>query len=97
MPTAVIPSLVASIIGLMSVQFACTRKFRLGWLNEIGSGEIMPMIGLVSVFVLAQDFWWWDDSGTWALGLPKWIWWAALLSVVQTGIMAKWVVKGDAR
>ncbi|MCH1591724.1 MAG: sodium:solute symporter family protein [Candidatus Thalassarchaeaceae archaeon] len=96
-PTAVIPSLVASIIGLMSVQFACTRKFRLGWLNEIGSGEIVPMLGLLSVFVLAQDFWWWDDDGTWALGLPKWIWWAALLSVVQTGIMAKWVVKGDAR
>ena len=96
-PTAVIPSLVASMIGLMSVQYACTRKFRLGWLNEIGSGEIMPMIGLVSVFVLAQDFWWWDDSGTWALGLPKWIWWAALLSVVQTGIMAKWVVKEGTR
>ncbi len=96
-PTAVIPSLVASMIGLMSVQYACTRKFRLGWLNEIGSGEIMPMIGLVSVFVLAQDFWWWDDSGTWALGLPKWIWWAALLSAVQTGIMAKWVVKEGTR
>ena len=85
------------MIGLMSVQYACTRKFRLGWLNEIGSGEIMPMIGLVSVFVLAQDFWWWDDSGTWALGLPKWIWWAALLSAVQTGIMAKWVVKEGTR
>ena len=55
------------------------------------------MLGLVAVFVLAQDFWWWEDSETWAWGLPKWIWWAALLSMVQTGIMAKWVVKENAR
>ena len=97
MPTAVIPSLVAAMIGLTSAQYACTRKFSLGWLSEIGSGEMAPLAGLVVVFILAQDFWWWDDSGTWALGLPKWIWWAALLSIAQTGIMAKWVVKENSR
>jgi SSS family solute:Na+ symporter len=96
-PTSVIPSLVAAIIGLASVQYACKRKIGFGWLGEIGSGEMAPMIGLVAVFVLAQDFWWWDDGETWALGLPKWIWWAALLSLVQTGIMAKWVVKESSR
>ena len=96
-PTAVIPSLMAAIIGLASVQYACKRKIGLGWLGEIGSREMAPMVGLVIVFVLAQDFWWWDDGETWALGLPKWIWWAALLSLVQTGIMAKWVVKEDSR
>ena len=96
-PTAVIPSLVAAIIGLTSVQYACKRKIGFAWLGEIGSGEMAPMIGLVVVFVLAQDFWWWNDSETWALGLPKWIWWAALLSLVQTGIMAKWVVKENPR
>ncbi len=96
-PTSVIPSLVAAIIGLTSVQYACKRKIGFGWLGEIGSGEMAPMIGLVAVFVLAQDFWWWDDGETWALGLPKWIWWAALLSLVQTGIMAKWVVKESSR
>ena len=96
-PTSVIPSLVAAIIGLTSVQYACKRKIGFGWLGEIGSGEMAPMIGLVTVFVLAQDFWWWDDGETWALGLPKWIWWAALLSLVQTGIMAKWVVKESSR
>ena len=96
-PTAVIPSLVAAIVGLVSVQYACNRKFGLDWFGQIFSGEIAPMLGLVAVFVLAQDFWWWEDSETWAWGLPKWIWWAALLSMVQTGIMAKWVVKEKAR
>lgn len=96
-PTAVIPSLVAAMIGLTTVQYACTRKFSIEWFGEIGSGEFAPLAGLVAVFVLAQDFWWWDDDGTWALGLPKWIWWAAFLSIVQTGIMAKWVVKENSR
>ena len=96
-PIAVIPSLLAAIIGLVSVQYACSRKIRLDWLGQIVSGKIAPMLGLVAVFVLAQDFWWWEDSETWAWGLPKWSWWAALLSMVQTGIMAKWVVKEKAR
>ena len=96
-PIAVIPSLLAAIIGLVSVQYACSRKIRLDWLGQIVSGKIAPMLGLVAVFFLAQDFWWWEDSETWAWGLPKWIWWAALLSMVQTGIMAKWVVKEKSR
>jgi SSS family solute:Na+ symporter len=96
-PIAVIPSLVAAIIGLASVQYACNRSIRFDGLGQIGSREIAPMLGLLSVFVLAQDFWWWEDNGTWALGLPVWIWWAALLSMVQTAIMAKWVVKEKAR
>ena len=96
-PIAVIPSLVAAIIGLVSVQYACNRKIGLDWLGRIVPAEIAPMLGLVAVFVLAQDFWWWEDSDTWALGLPKWIWWAGLLSMVQTAIMAKWVVKEKAR
>jgi len=96
-PTAVIPSLVAAIVGLTAVQYACERKLELGWIGEVVSGEMAPIAGLAAVFVLAQDFWWWDDSETWALGLPKWIWWAALLSLVQTIIMAKWVVKESPR
>ena len=96
-PTAVIPSLVAAIVGLVSVQYACNRKVGLDWFGQIFSVEIAPMLGLVAVFVLAQDFWWWEDSETWAWGLPKWIWWAALLSMVQTGIIAKWLVKEEAR
>ena len=96
-PTAVIPSLAAAIIGLASVQYACNRRIGFEWLSQIGSGEMAPMAGLLAVFVLAQDFWWWEDSETWGLGLPKWIWWAALLSLVQTGIMVKWVVKDETR
>jgi SSS family solute:Na+ symporter len=96
-PTAVIPSLVAAIIGLVSVQYGCNRGIRFDWLGQIGTVEIAPMLGLLAVFVLAQDFWWWEDNGTWALGLPVWIWWAALLSLAQTAIMAKWVVKEKAR
>ena len=96
-PTAVIPSLVAAVIGLVSVQYACNRGITFDWFGQIGTGEIAPMLGLLAVFVLAQDFWWWEDNETWALGLPVWIWWAALLSMVQTAIMAKWVVKEKAR
>ena len=65
-PTAVIPSLVAAVIGLVSVQYACNRGITFDWLGQIGTGEIAPMLGLLAVFVLAQDFWWWEDNETWA-------------------------------
>jgi hypothetical protein len=31
------------------------------------------------------------------LGLPKWIWWSAALSITQTAIMARWVGKVSSR
>jgi SSS family solute:Na+ symporter len=97
MPTAVIPSIVAALVALLLTQFVCTREAPVGQWDGVGSREIAPMIGLVGVFVLAQDFWWWEEGGVWALGLPIWVWWAAALSVVQTLIMAKMVENLTAR
>ncbi len=92
-PTAVIPSLFAATVGLVATQ----QYFKIGedfsWRFEIKGSDIAPLAGLLAVFVLAQDFWWWSETGTWSFGLPKWIWWAAALSMAQTAIMAKWVEK----
>jgi len=97
MPTAVIPSIVAALVALLSAQFACSREVSIGQWDGIGYREIVPMIGLVAVFVLAQDFWWWKEGEVWAFGLPIWVWWAAALSVAQTLIMRKMVENLAAR
>tara|TARA_B100000945_G_scaffold320362_1_gene330175 strand:+ start:7516 stop:9126 length:1611 start_codon:yes stop_codon:yes gene_type:complete len=96
-PTAVIPSLFAAVMGLVAVQSYCKKGEDFSWRLGLSWSDISPVACLLAVFALAQDFWWWEETGTWTLGLPKWIWWAALLSLAQTVIMAKWVEKGGAR
>jgi len=54
------------------------------------------MIGLIAIFVLAQDFWWWDSGEIVALGMPIWVLWAFFLSIAQTAVLAKWTAE-DAR
>lgn len=97
MPTAVVPSLVAAISGLAIGQYACSRRpWFVGWVG-FDLQKALPLLGLIGVFILAQDFWWWEESEVSALGLPIWIWWAAALSVAQTAIMANWTGKEDPR
>ena len=96
MATVVLPSLAAALLALAVGQYAFAPENRR--IGELGVDfSIGPhMLGLVAVFVLAQDFWWWEEKGL-ALGLPIWIWWAVILSVVQTAIMANWTGKEDPR
>ena len=96
-PTAVIPSLFAAIAGLVVTQHYFKMREGFSWRFEINSLDIVPLTGLFAIFVVAQDFWWWGENGTWALGLPKWIWWSAALSVAQTAIMVRWVEKVSSR
>ena len=72
-PTAVIPSLFAAIAGLVVTQHYFKMREGFSWRFEINSLDIVPLTGLFAIFVVAQDFWWWGENGTWALGLPKWI------------------------
>lgn len=96
MPTVVIPALIASIITLFAVQFAHSNDGEI-FKGVISIGSIpKPMIGLVAIFVLAQDFWWWESSEIVTLGMPIWVLWAFLLSMAQTAVLAKWTA-GDAR
>ena len=97
MPTAVVPSLVAAIIGLAVTQYVFSECSFASDLSGFGLKNGLPITGLLVVFVLAQDFWWWDEAGKSALGLPIWVWWAAALSVAQTAIMANWTGKDEAR
>jgi len=96
MPTVVIPALIGSIIALCSVQFVLSKE------SNIFKGIISidkfpkPMIGLIAIFVLAQDFWWWDSGEIVALGMPIWVLWAFFLSIAQTAVLAKWTAE-DAR
>ncbi len=89
-PTAVVPSLAAAIFALLASQYAFTGKRLTLESRGAGSNEALYLLGLTGIFVLAQDFWWWDDSSGYVLGLPIWIWWALGLSISQTAIMAKW-------
>mgnify|MGYP006058910059 FL=1 len=96
-PTAVIPSLLAALTGLVVTQQYFKMREGFSWKFEINKSDIAPLTGLLMVFVLAQDFWWWKETETWAFGLPRWIWWSAALSIAQTAIMARWVGKVSSR
>ena len=91
MPTIVIPSLLVAILVLVVVNHVISNRS----LSEVVStivpsrSKFVPALGLLAVFILAHDYWWWEENATWLLGIPVWIWWAAALSVVQTGIMSK--------
>ena len=89
-PTAVVPSLAMAIFALLASQYAFTGNRLTLESRGAGSNEPLYLLGLTGIFVLAQDFWWWDEASGYALGLPIWIWWALGLSISQTIIMAKW-------
>jgi len=95
-PTVVLPSLAAAILALAVGQSKFSSES--GRIGRLGIDfPIGPhLLGLVVVFVLAQDFWWWEQREL-VFGLPIWIWWALMLSAVQTAIMAKWTMKGSSR
>jgi len=95
-PTVVLPSLAAAILALAVGQSKFSSES--GGIGRLGIDfPIGPhLLGLVVVFVLAQDFWWWEQREL-VFGLPIWIWWALMLSAVQTAIMAKWTMKGSSR
>ena len=91
MPTIVVPSLLVAILVLVVVNHVISIRP----LSEVVSTivpdrrKFVPTLGLLAVFILAHDYWWWEENATWLLGMPVWIWWAAALSAVQTGIMSK--------
>ena len=89
MPTVVIPSIVASIGALVAAQCFFNKGPGFFESMKIKWGVLIPVIPFIVIFILAQDFWWWDNSSNFAWGLPVWIWWSAALSIVQTAIMAR--------
>ena len=89
-PTVVVPSLVAAILALLASQYAFSGNWLTLERRWAQSNEVLYLFGLTGIFVLAQDFWWWDEASGYTLGLPIWIWWALALSISQTAIMAKW-------
>ena len=90
MPTVVVPSLLVAIVVLVVVNHLLSNRS----LSEVASSvlpdrsRMFPTLGLLAVFLLAHDYWWWEENATWLLGMPIWIWWAAALSAAQTGIMS---------
>lgn len=90
MPTVVVPSLIVAIVVLVVVNHVLSNRS----LSEVffsvlpDKSRTIPALGLLAVFLLAHDYWWWEENATWLLGMPVWIWWAAALSAVQTGIMS---------
>ena len=90
MPVAIIPSLAAAVIALVIGQsLTSPGSFRWDALLLPSRQPLLSSLPLLCVFVLAHDYWWWEEGSPWALGLPIWIWWAALLSLIQTAIMVR--------
>jgi len=98
-PTVVIPSMVASIVGLLIAQYALSgSSLNFGRENFSSfSGDTGFLIGMGVIFLLAQDYWWWGVTEGNLLGMPIWIWWAATLSLAQTIIMVIWTRKHSPR
>ena len=99
MPTAVIPSLIAALGALLITQILCSPDSASRIISgiRIERASVMPVLGLFTIFALAQDFWWWADNSPGHLGLPIWVWWAVVLSIAQTAIMAIWVRRDVAK
>ncbi len=89
MPTVVIPSVIASTGALIAAQWRLNKGPGFFKSLEIKWTIIIPVIPFLGIFILAQDFWWWDNSSSFVWGLPIWIWWSAALSLAQTAIMAR--------
>ena len=89
MPTVVVPSLVVAIVVLVVVNHVLSNRSLYELVSSVlpDKSRAIPTLGLLTVFLLAHDYWWWEDNATWLLGMPIWIWWAAVLSVMQTVIM----------
>ncbi|MBK33828.1 MAG: hypothetical protein CL771_09550 [Chloroflexi bacterium] len=89
MPTVVVPSLVVAIVVLVVVNHVLSNRSLYEVVSSVlpDKSRTIPTLGLLTVFLLAHDYWWWEDNATWLLGMPIWIWWAAVLSVMQTVIM----------
>ena len=91
MPTVVVPSLLVSTLVIVFANRMTSDRMDADIISPIlpNRSTIVPTLGLLAVFLLAHDYWWWDENATWLLGMPVWIWWAAALSAVQTGIMSR--------
>ena len=91
MPTVVVPSLIVSTLALAVINHMTSDRTVSDIISTIlpDRSAIIPTLCLLAVFLLAHDYWWWDENSTWLLGMPVWIWWAAALSAVQTGIMSR--------
>ena len=96
-PAAVIPAVVVAILTLLVVQIV--RENADSVISIIhrampSHNARWPVIGLAFIFVLAHDWWWWEDRSAWVLGLPMWIWWFFMLSACQIWLMVCWMRSG---
>ena len=48
----------------------------------------------LSLFVLAIDWWWWNDSASYLWGFPFWVIYFIILSAIQTLLMRWWLKSG---
>ena len=64
MPTVVIPSLLVAIVVLVVVNHVLSNRS----LSEVVSSVLpdksrtVPTLGLLAVFLLAHDYWWWEEN-----------------------------------
>ncbi len=92
-PIIIVPAVGVAVLVLIGTQVAVagTSTMRGLWKAALPRKEArLPILGLISVFILANDFWWWNDRTPFLLGLPLWVWWSFLLSAAQIYLMTLW-------
>ena len=68
--------------------FRSVSGAKLVWLWSSTSRKWWVAFGVL--FLASYDFWEWDASSPFLFGLPVWVWYFVLLSVVQTVMM--WIM-----
>jgi SSS family solute:Na+ symporter len=58
---------------------------------KIEPGKIWYCLGFLLIFILAMDFWRWNEIGSLWFGLPSWAWYFVFLSAAQTVLMYFWM------
>lgn len=79
------------VIGVSFVAYMICQILMKGDIfPSISRSNLKYGIGFGIIFILAMDFYRWGKVGTFFVGLPLWVWFFVLLSVIQTVLMYFW-------
>jgi len=84
-----IPVMIGSTVVYLAVHFA-TGPAGLPVFNR---RQVLFTLGFGGIFLLAQDYWRWEETGALVLGLPAWCWYFVGLSVAQMILSARMLRK----
>jgi len=83
-----IPAIICATVVYLAVHVLTGRVQA----PEISSRQARYLVAFAIIFLLAQDYWRWNESGPIVLGLPAWCWCFAGLSILQM-LVTGWLLR----